>query len=88
MPSLATNRIKPKEKIEVCIQPGKFAALKAAAAPYKRSIQLQKNDIDSKDVMEEDDLAFLRKIDFNSFIAYLVGFILFNSFYWVDMIYG
>ena len=88
MPSSATKRIKPKEKIEIGIHPGKFIALKAAAAPYKRSIQLQKNDIDNKDEMEEVDLAFLRKIDFNSFIAYLIGFILFNSFYWVDMIYG
>ena len=86
--SSATKSIKPKDKMKIGIQPGKFAALKAAAAPYKRSIQLQINNTGNKDAMEEVDLAFLRKIDFNSFIAYLIGFILFNSFYWVDMIYG
>ena len=86
--SSAIKSIKPKDKMKIGIQPGKFAALKAAAAPYKRSIQLQINNIGNNDGMEEVDLAFLRKIDFNSFIAYLIGFILFNSLYWVDMIYG
>ena len=69
-------------------QPGKFSALKNVAAPYKTAIKEQKSSNNDDNGMEEADMAFLRKIDLNSFIAYLIGFILFNSFYWVEMIYG
>ena len=68
-------------------QPGKFSALKNVAAPYKKAVQEEKSCNNDGNGMEEADMAFLRKIDLNTFIAYLVGFILFNSFYWVGMIY-
>ena len=74
--------------LESGTQPGKFSALKAAAAPYKKTIKEQKSCNNDDNGTEEADMAFLRKIDLNSFIAYLIGFILFNSFYWVEMIYG
>ena len=74
--------------MEVGIQPGKFSALKAAAAPYKAGTQAQDSSNEDDNEMEEADKEFLRKIDFISFIAFLIGFILFNSFYWVDMICG
>ena len=69
-------------------QPGKFSALKNVAAPYKTAIKEQKSSNNDDNGMEEADMAFLRKIDLNSFIAYLIGFILFNSSYWVEMVYG
>ena len=67
----------------------KLSALKAAAAPYRKAIHEQK-EISTNDngQMEEADINFLREIDFNSFITYLIGFILFNCFYWIEMIYG
>ena len=75
------------KKLDIKTQPGKFTALKAAAAPYKK-IDFQRNTNSDNNGNEEFDFSFLRKIDFNSFLAYLIGFISFNAYYWIDMIYG
>lgn len=40
---------------------------------------------EEKSIIEEGDLALLRKIDFLSFIAYLMGYIFFNLIYWSYM---
>ena len=88
--SPSSSKASENEKmVEFGSRTGKFSALKAAAAPYKKAIDVQKK-ISGNDngEMEEADINFLRKIDFNSFITYLIGFILFNCFYWIDMIYG
>ena len=88
--SPSSSKASEHEKtVEFGSRTGKFAALKAAAAPYKRAIDVQKKISGNENgEMEEADINFLRKIDFNSFITYLIGFILFNCFYWIDMIYG
>ena len=71
--------------LESGTQPGKFSALKAAAAPYKKTIKEQNCSNNDDNGMEEAAMAFLRKIDLISFIAYLIGFILFNSLYWYSL---
>ena len=88
--SPSSSKASENEKmVEFGSRTGKFSALKAAAAPYKKAIEVQKKiSRNDNGEMEEADINFLRKIDFNSFITYLIGFILFNCFYWIDMIYG
>ena len=88
--SPSSSKASEHEKtVELGSRTRKLSALKAAAAPYKKAIDMQKQ-VSGNDngQMEEADINFLRKIDLNSFITYLIGFILFNFFYWIDMIYG
>ena len=77
-----------KRMLEVGIQPGKLSALRAAASPFKTEEQARNSCNEDDNVMEEADMKFLRKIDFYSFIAFLIVFIFFNSYYWADMICG
>ena len=65
---------------------GIHGKLNAATAKYQGSMFGQELDDDDKFAVEEADMALLRKIDFISFLAYLSGYILFNFYYWVDMI--
>ena len=55
-------------------------------AKYKRSKSEQRSDAENKSMVEEVDMALLRKIDIISFLVYLSGYILFNCYYWVNMI--
>ena len=44
-------------------------------------------DHDEKNLSNpEEDRKLARKIDIISFIAYVIGYLLFNLFYWIDML--
>ena len=70
-----------KEKIrgtkEMSTQPQRLFILKGVAVP---------KSTEGKDEEEDEiDMAFLRKIDNTSFVAYLSAYVLFNCYYWMDM---
>ena len=67
-------------------QSRRLIALKGVAAQYNKTIIVQKHADGNDDGTEETGMVLLRKIDNISFMAYLSGYILFNCYYWVNMI--
>ena len=50
------------------------------------AINVENNPDENDEGTEEADMALLRKIDNTSFLAYLLGYIIFNCYYWANMI--
>ena len=38
-------------------------------------------------MLMKNDFEFLQRVDFHSWIAYLIAFLLFNAIYWIDMLF-
>ena len=60
-------------------------AFSATTATCKRSQFERSLDDENKSALKDADMALFRKIDIISFLAYLLGYILFNCYYWVSM---
>ena len=83
---LKAQTIKTKGIKEIGTQSGRLTALKGVAAQYKKAINVENNRDENDEGTEEADMALLRKIDNTSFLAYLLGYIIFNCYYWANMI--
>ena len=83
-----TKQVPKKRKIaDVANQSKPFECLNDVAdANCKRpKFNMAANDV-SKSQGEELDMDILRKIDFFSFFTYLLGYVLFNIYYWSKML--
>ena len=52
----------------------------------KMAINVEDNPDENDEGRVEANMALLRKIDITSFLAYLLGYIIFNCYYWANMI--
>ena len=64
----------------------KFEALGVKVKQLKLAKEF--SDVDQTEILNQEafELPLLKKIDDYSFFGYLIGYGLFNIFYWVDMI--
>ena len=64
----------------------KFEALNLKVKQLK--LAKESTDVDQTGKFNQDsvELPLLKKIDYYSFVGYLVGYGFFNFFYWIDMI--
>ena len=64
----------------------KFNALSGKIKQLKVDKQLSGIKEEKENEKSNGDSQLFKKIDFHSFIAYFVGYCLFNFFYWIDML--
>ena len=64
----------------------KFNALTGKLKQLKIAKQLHEANEGKENEKSDGDSQLFKKIDFHSFIAYFVGYCLFNFFYWIDML--
>ena len=83
---LTSQKNKIRGGKEMSAQSRRFIALKDVAAQYKKEMLEQTSTNENDQGAEETGMTHLRKIDSISFLVYLLGFIVFNCYYWVNML--
>ena len=72
------------------VSPKKDRKIRKTSKKLVRQLKIVKNLSDAeegKDKKKEDsEMELFQKIDYRSFIGYFVIYLLFNFFYWIDMI--
>ena len=64
----------------------KIALLKNGKGKYKMPKVVDEDRDKNQLQIEKDEMELSRKVDFAGFLVYVIGYVLFNIFYWIDML--